>query len=75
VATIHPTLTNLPFEKTSQQTTGGDNDELRQNGYKAVDYTLLPLLLLQAMREQQSQIQQLRSELESLKSQHQQQSK
>jgi Chaperone of endosialidase len=38
-----------------------------QHGYKAVNYSELPLLLLQALREQQSQIQQMLSEIESLK--------
>jgi hypothetical protein len=49
-----------------------------QRGYKAVNYSQLPLLLLQAVRElkaerdttvqqQQSQIQQLSSEVEALK--------
>ena len=38
-------------------------------GFKAVEYSQLPLLLLQAIREQQEQIVQLRSQLELLKKQ------
>jgi len=38
-----------------------------EHGYKAVNYSQVPLLLLQAMREQQEVIQLLRSEVEELK--------
>ena len=37
------------------------------SGYKAVNYSQVPLLLLGAVREQQAQIQALKSELEQLK--------
>jgi hypothetical protein len=37
------------------------------SGFKAVKYSQLPLMLLEAMREQQAQILELRSQLEQLK--------